>query len=78
MDSRYECGTCGSLTLVIEAVWLPAAEEGGWRIHCDTGHVWIPVPGTVITVTGAAPQSGEPMPTGDEFLKAYNTPDLLD
>jgi hypothetical protein len=50
----YECGTCGSRTLVIEAVWIVEAGQGGWRIHCDKGHVWLPVPGTVITVNAGA------------------------
>ena len=38
---EYECGTCGSGTLVVRAV---TPDE--WEVACEKGHVLVPVPGS--------------------------------
>jgi hypothetical protein len=43
----YRCGTCGDGKIVMTVV-EPELGLWAWEISCGNGHVWVPVPGTVV------------------------------
>ncbi len=39
------CGTCDAESFVLEAT-----STSTWELRCANGHVWVPVPGTIIII----------------------------
>lgn len=46
-----ECGTCGSRVLVLAAAYSTKRMQYEWAIKCGNGHVLVPSPTDVITIS---------------------------
>jgi hypothetical protein len=54
----YKCGTCQSRVLTARVADRKRTDtQWQWELMCGNGHVWVPVPGTEITIAPREPEA---------------------